>query len=409
MKTVALKIVNFIKRNPMLFALVVVVIFFDVWIRYATNTALFAPRNVTNLIAQNGHIVILATGMLLCILTGGNIDLSIGSMLCLIAAMGSVLIVRWDNNLYMGEYVLLHGNIYTSIVICLLLGIILGAIQGYWIAYVRIPAFIVTLAGMLAFRGLALVLLKGLTISPMPRDYNVLLGGFLPIMSQGAEMSLRMNTALATGAAICVVVLIVQFYSRFSKLRRNYEIEPLLWMWVRLGVLFTVTMGMFYCFGMDRGIPVVLIIAGVVVLVYYYVTSKTVMGRYLYAMGGNEKAAKLSGINTNRALFCAYTNMGFLTAIAALVCMARFNSAFPDLGRGFELDAIGASFIGGASAYGGIGTVGGTLIGTVFIGILNNGMSILGINVNWQQAVKGAVLLAAVTFDVISKKRKGAA
>ncbi|MCL2010775.1 MAG: hypothetical protein FWG71_09580 [Synergistaceae bacterium] len=408
MKIAVAKIVDFIKKNPMLFALILVTVFFDVWIRHTTNTTLFAPRNVTNLIVQNGHIIILATGMLLCILSGGNIDLSIGSMLCLVAALGSTLIVRWNNNVYLGEFILLHGNIYTSIAICLLLGIILGAIQGYWIAYVRIPAFIVTLAGMLAFRGLALVLLGGMTISPMPRDYNSLLGGLLPILPPGSDPSIRMNTALMAGAVICAVVIIVQLYSRFSKLNKNYEVETPLWMWVKLGIICAAVMGMFYCFGMDRGIPVVLIIAGVVVLAYYYFTAKTVPGRYLYAMGGNEKAAKLSGINTNGVLFFAYANMGFLTAVAALVCMARFNSAFPDLGRGYELDAIGACFIGGASAYGGIGTVGGTLIGTIFMGVLNNGMSILGINVNWQQAVKGTVLLAAVAFDVISKKRKGA-
>jgi putative multiple sugar transport system permease protein len=404
-----MKIVEFVKRNPMLFALAVVVLFFDVWIRFATNTTLFAPRNVTNLIAQNGHIIILATGMLLCILSGGNIDLSIGSMVCLVAALGGTLIVKWDNNVYLGEFILLHGNIYTSIALCLLLGIVLGAIQGYWIAYVRIPAFIVTLAGMLAFRGLANVLLKGLTISPMPRDYNIYLGGLLPVLPAGADTSVRMQTALIAGVAICAVVVILQIYSRFSKLRKSYAVEAPLWLWLRLAVICVAVMGAFYCFGMDRGIPVVLIIAGVVVLAYYYFTSKTVPGRYLYAMGGNEKAAKLSGINTNGVLFFAYTNMGFLAAVAALVCMARFNSAFPDLGRGYELDAIGACFIGGASAYGGIGTVGGTLIGTIFMGILNNGMSILGINVNWQQTVKGAVLLAAVAFDVISKKRKGAA
>ncbi|MCL2010017.1 MAG: hypothetical protein FWG71_05655 [Synergistaceae bacterium] len=426
MKT-AVKIFEFMKRNPMVFALLIVIVFFDLWIRQSTNTTLFAPRNVTNLIAQNGHIIILATGMLLCILTGGNIDLSIGSMLCLVGAVGGTIIVRWNNNIYLGEYLLLQGNIYTSIAVCLLLGTVLGALQGFWIAYMRIPAFIVTLAGMLAFRGLALVMLKGLTISPMPRDYNMYLGGFLPIIPPGTDMtatsflpsfffekilgvppSIRLETSLLAGLAICAVLVVAQVYSRFSKMRKNYEVEAPLWMWLRLGFICAAILGMFYSFGRDRGIPVVLIIAGVTVLFYYYLTSKTVPGRYLYAMGGNEKAARLSGINTNGVLFFAYTNMGFLAAVAALVCMARFNSAFPDLGRGFELDAIGSCFIGGASAYGGVGTVGGTLIGTIFIGILNNGMSILGINVNWQQAVKGGVLLAAVAFDVISKKRKGA-
>ena len=411
-----MNIVQFLKKNPMLFTLIVVILFFDVWIRFATNTALTAPRNVTNLIAQNGHIVILAIGMLLCILTGGNIDLSIGSMLCLVAALGSTLIVKWNNNVYIGEnFILLHGNIYTSIALCLLLGIILGAIQGYWIAYVRIPAFIVTLAGMLTFRGLALVLLKGQTISPMPKNYNLYLGGLLPVIPPGLPQNevaaIRMKTAVIAGAVICATVVVIKIFCRLSKLCKNYEVEvpSWTWVWVRLLIICSVIMSVFYCFGIDRGIPVVLIISGVVVLAYYYYTSQTVPGRYLYAMGGNEKAARLSGINTNGVLFFAYTNMGFLAAVAALVCMARFNSAFPDLGRGYELDAIGACFIGGASAYGGVGTVGGTLIGTIFMGVLNNGMSILGINVNWQQAVKGMVLLAAVAIDVISKKRKGTA
>jgi putative multiple sugar transport system permease protein len=165
-------------------------------------------------------------------------------------------------------------------------------------------------------------------------------------------------------------------------------------------------MFVFYSFGKDRGVPVVLILLAIVVLAYYYYTSKTVPGRYLYALGGNEKAAKLSGVNTDGVMFFAYTNMGFLAAIAALICLARFNSSFPDLGRSYELDAIGACFIGGASAYGGVGTVGGALVGTIFMGVLNNGMSILGVDQNWQEVIKGSVLLAAVIWDIFSKKRK---
>jgi putative multiple sugar transport system permease protein len=185
-------------------------------------------------------------------------------------------------------------------------------------------------------------------------------------------------------------------------------VEPAAFVAVRLAAACAAVMFAFYSFGRDRGVPVVLILLGVVVLAYYYFTSKTVPGRYLYALGGNEKAARLSGVNTDGMMFFAYTNMGFLAAVAALVCLARFNSSFPDLGRNYELDAIGSCFIGGASAYGGVGTVGGTLIGTIFMGVLNNGMSILGVDQNWQEVVKGAILLAAVIWDILSKKRKNA-
>jgi putative multiple sugar transport system permease protein len=388
-----MKIIAALKKNPMLVALVLVMLFFQVAIMTAGKGSLFAPRNITNLIAQNGYVIILATGMLLCILTGGNIDLSVGSMVCLVAAIGGTLIVKME------------VNIYAGIAVCLLVGTLLGAMQAFWIAYMRIPPFIVTLAGMLAFRGLALVILQGRTISPIPQEYARYFGSFLPA---GAPADTKLTVALITGAVLCAILVAVEVYKRFSKIRKKYDVDSLTWMASRLAVTCAVIMGAFYCFGKDRGVPVVLILLGVVVLIYYYYTSKTVPGRYLYAMGGNEKAAKLSGVNTNGVMFFAYTNMGFLSAVAALVCMARFNSAFPDLGRSYELDAIGACFIGGASAYGGVGTVGGTLVGTIFMGVLNNGMSILGIDINWQQAVKGAVLLAAVAVDVISKKRKTA-
>ena len=381
---------EFLKRNTMLIALILVMLLFQILIMSAGKGSLFAPRNITNLIAQNGYLIILATGMLICILTGGNIDLSVGSMVCLVAAVAGTLIVK------------LGVNIYLSIFLCLLTGTLLGAIQAFWIAYMRIPAFIVTLAGMLAFRGLALVLLEGRTISPFPAEYTRYFGSFL-----GTNPETKMTIALAMGAVLCLALIVLQMQGRMSRLRKKYPVESGLWLILRLIIISAVIMGAFYCFGQDRGVPVVLILLIIVVSAYYYYTSKTVPGRYLYAMGGNEKAAKLSGVNTNGVLFFAYTNMGFLSAVAALVCVARFNSSFPDLGRSYELDAIGACFVGGASAYGGVGTVIGTLIGTIFMGVLNNGMSILGIDINWQQAVKGAVLLAAVAFDVISKKRKG--
>lgn len=379
-----------LKKNTMLIALVVIMLLFQVLISAAGKGSLFAPANVTNLILQNSYVVILAVGMLLCILTGGNIDLSVGSVVALVGAIAGVMIVNHKM------------NVYLTIITCLLMGILIGAWQGFWIAYVRIPAFIVTLAGMMLWRGLALIVLDGLTISPFPDEYLRYFSSFLP--GSGAEKSLVFGVTLAVGAILCAVYVVQQLAERNKKARKNYELAPAGMLWGRLVLICAVAMALSFLLGKNKGIPVVLILLGVIVLVYSYYTQNTVPGRYLYAMGGNEKAAKLSGINTNRTLFFAYTNMGFLSAVAALVCIARFNSAAPSAGTNYELDAIGACYIGGASAYGGTGTIGGAVIGAIFMGVLNNGMSILGIDSNWQRAVKGLVLLAAVVFDVLSKK-----
>lgn len=380
-----------LKKNTMLIALVVIMLLFQVLISAAGKGSLFAPANVTNLILQNSYVVILAVGMLLCILTGGNIDLSVGSVVALVGAIAGVMIVNHKM------------NVYLTIITCLLMGILIGAWQGFWIAYVRIPAFIVTLAGMMLWRGLALIVLDGLTISPFPDEYLRYFSSFLP--GSGAEKSLVFGVTVAVGAVLCAVYVVQQLAERNKKARKNYELAPAGMLWGRLVLICAVAMALSFLLGKNKGIPVVLILLGAIVLVYSYYTQNTVPGRYLYAMGGNEKAAKLSGINTNRTLFFAYTNMGFLSAVAALVCIARFNSAAPSAGTNYELDAIGACYIGGASAYGGTGTIGGAVIGAIFMGVLNNGMSILGIDSNWQRAVKGLVLLAAVVFDVLSKKR----
>ncbi|MDR0654640.1 MAG: hypothetical protein LBG12_15230 [Synergistaceae bacterium] len=385
------KTLEIIKKNAMLLVLVLVMLIFHALIVYNNKGSLFAPRNITNLIAQNGYVIILATGMLLCILTGGNIDLSVGSQVCLIAAIGATLIVKNGVNIYIG------------ILVCLVCGVLLGAWQAFWIAYMRIPPFIVTLSGMLAYRGLARVILKGLTVSPVPAGFTRYFGSFL---GGGNDLPAKLRFSLIMGAVVVVLLIAFVVYSRIVKVRKRYQVEPVLWMFAKYAVTCAVVMFVFYSFGRDRGVPVVLILLSIVVLAYYYYTSKTVPGRYLYALGGNEKAARLSGVDTNGVMFFAYTNMGFLASIAALVCLARFNSSFPDLGRSYEMDAIGSCFIGGASAYGGVGTVGGTLVGTIFMGVLNNGMSILGVDQNWQEVIKGTVLLAAVIWDIMSKKRK---
>ncbi len=381
---------NILKKNTMLIALIAVMLLFQILITSRGIGSLFAPANISNLINQNSYVVILASGMLLCILTGGNIDLSVGSIVALVGAVAGTLIVN------------LQMNIFVSILICLLVGLLIGAWQGFWIAYVRIPPFIVTLAGMMLWRGVALLILNGLTISPFPNTYQKYFTSFLPA---NASSETIFSLTLIVGFVICLAFVVYALFDRIKKTRKGYTTESLVSMIVRMVLICTSVLFIFFLLGKHKGIPVVLILLAAIVLFYSYYTSKTVPGRHLYALGGNEKATKLSGINTNRVLFSAYANMGFLSAVAALVCVARFNSATPSAGDSYELDAIGACFIGGASAYGGTGTISGAVIGAVFMGVLNNGMSILGIDSNWQKAVKGTVLLAAVVFDVLSKKR----
>jgi ABC-type xylose transport system, permease component len=374
---------------------------FQIFIVATDNGSLFAPSNITNIINQNAYVVILATGMLLCILTGGNIDLSVGSIVAFVGAIAGTLIVNF------------HWNIYVSIAMCLFIGILIGAWHGMWIAFVHIPPFIVTLAGMLLWRGAALIVLNGLTISPMPDNYLALFTSYLPTVSENmldAEpdkaMALTFWVTMIFAAVCCVVLIIAEILQRGAKRRKGYETTALGLFIARLILFCAVIMVVASFLGQDKGIPVILIIVAVIVAVYAYYTQNTVPGRYLYALGGNAKAAQLSGVNTDRVMFFAYTNMGFLSAVAALACVARFNSAAPTAGTSYEMDAIGSCFIGGASAYGGTGTVGGAVIGAIFMGVLNNGMSILGVDSNWQKTVKGLVLLLAVLFDVLSKKRK---
>ncbi|UPA32448.1 sugar ABC transporter permease [Terrisporobacter glycolicus] len=380
------KLKVFMKKNTMLIALVIVTLFFQV----KTGGTLLAPRNVTNLISQNGYVVILAVGMLMCILTGGNIDLSVGSIVALVGALAGTLIVTKGM------------NVYLAIAICLAVGILIGIWQGFWIAYVRIPAFIVTLSGMLLWRGVALMILGGLTISPFPEQYLNLFNSYIPDPFGGQINMMCMIVAIV----VCVVLVCTELISRKNRVKKGYSTGSMAQLLIKLVVICALIVFAGYKLANHKGIPTILILLAAVVLIYSYYTSRTVNGRYLYAVGGNEKAAKLSGIDTNKVLFKSYVNMAFLSAVAALMCVARFNSSAPTAGMNYELDAIGACFIGGASAYGGTGTVGGAVIGAIFMGVLNNGMSIMGIDANMQKAVKGLVLLAAVAFDVISKKRK---
>lgn len=382
-----------LKENTMLLVLVAVMFLFEVLIRATDNGSLFVPANVNNIILQNSYVLILAAGMLLCILTGGNIDLSVGSVICLVGAIAATLIVN------------LHCNIYLAIILSLVIGTAIGAWHGAFIAYLHIPPFITTLSGMLLWRGVALIVLDGMTISPFPQKYLNLFSSYIPevfmpelskqaLTDAAAKAHLQaisLNVTMIVAILICALFIVMQFVSRKTKERKGYSVPSRTSFISSLVVITAVVLIVSWLLGHHHGIPTVLILLAVVIACYSYYTQHTVPGRYLYAIGGNVKAAKLSGVNTDNVMMFAYTNMGFLSAVAALVCIARFNSAAPTAGQSYEMDAIGSCFIGGASAYGGTGTVSGAVIGAIFMGVLNNGMSILGVDSNWQQAVKGFV------------------
>ncbi len=398
---------SFFKGNTMIVILVGVMLLFEVLIRIAGHGSLFAPANITNIIRQNAYVAILATGMLLCILTGGNIDLSVGSVVALVGALAGVFIVN------------VGMPVWLAICLCLLIGTLIGAFHGFFIAYIHIPPFITTLAGMLLWRGVATIVLDGRPIAPFPDNYLKLFESFLPnpsdatmekfgdfeLFDEWVDRYTFMVTMII--ALVCVLAyIILEIVSRRKKIKNNYTVSSKGSFIAKLVILSIVIVILGQFLARDRGLPVVLILLGVIVAAYSYFTQNTVPGRYLYAIGGNAKAAKLSGVNTDNVMFFAYTNMGFISAVAALVTIARLNSAQPTAGQNYEMDCIASCFIGGASAYGGTGTVSGAVVGAIFMGVLNNGMSILGVDMNWQRAVKGLVLLGAVIFDIVSKKKK---
>ncbi len=381
------RVKSFLLKNTMIIALVLVYIFFTV----ESGGKMVLPQNVNNLIMQNSYVVILAVGMLLCILTGGNIDLSVGSVVCFVGAIAGVLMAQ------------LHWNMYLVMGVCLLVGLAIGVWQGFWIAYVRIPPFITTLAGMLLFRGLAQAILGGLTISGFPAEFLSMFNDYVNI--PGLDDGTVKMSAIIFGAVACVVYVLFAVFGNIKKIKKGYKTEKPLNFYGRLAIICIVIMAVMISLANYRGVPYILLWLSVIVLIYSYITSKTTFGRHFYALGGNEKATKLSGIDTNKIYFAAYANMGFLSAFAAMVVAARFTSANPQAGTSYEMDAIGSCFIGGASAYGGVGKVGGAIIGAILMGVLNLGMNIIGVDSNYQKVVKGIVLLIAVIFDVVSNRK----
>ena len=379
-----------LRKNTMMFVLVLVFLFFTIM----TKGQMFTALNFNALITQNAYVYILATGMLMCMLTGGNIDLSCGSFVCFIGAVGGICMVTKE----MGTGV--------SILIMLLVGIVYGAVLGFVIAYMNIPPWIATLAGYLAFRGWGTALLSANSstgsIAPFPQTYLKLFSGKVfetPINQMNIP-------CLVVGVAVSVLVVVINIMNRTSRIKKGYEVSSVAAMIARTVISVAVIMLFAYKLAMAGGIPTALIWVVVIVLIYEFITSKTTIGRYFYTIGGNAEATRLSGINTKKIMFLAYLNMAILTVISAFTVIARFQAANSTAGTNYEMDAISACVVGGVSAYGGSGSVFGMVVGATLIGVINLGMSLMGIDANWQKVIKGVVLLAAVVFEILNHKDK---
>jgi putative multiple sugar transport system permease protein len=389
----------------LLLALVLIMLFFQ----YFTNGVLFKPVNLTNIILQNSYIIVMALGMLL-VIVAGHIDLSVGSVSGFVGALAAMLMVGWD---FPPELAFL-ANPFVAGAICLLAGALIGAAQGYLIAYYRIPAFIVTLAGMLIFKGLSLAILAGKSVGPFPAEFQLLSAGFIPDVIGPTTMPWLaengQNVVLHTSTMVIAIVAVVGmvFFSirtRSRRKSRGYDVEPFSLFVIKNVVIAALVMFFAYMLASYRGLPNVLVVMAVLIAFFVFLTKRLTFGRRIYALGGNLKAAALSGVKTERTTFYIFAIMGALAALAGMIYAARLNSATPKAGQGLELDVIAAVFIGGASALGGVGQVAGAVIGAFIMGVMNNGMSIMGVNIDWQQMIKGVVLLAAVFFDLYTKNR----
>ncbi|WP_411676845.1 ABC transporter permease subunit [Caproicibacter sp.] len=380
---------SIIKKYTMTIALVVVFIFFTV----LTNGRLVYAQNISNLLLQNAYVLVMACGMLLCILTGGNVDLSIGATLCLVGAVAAQLMDQGS----MGAL--------PTILIAMLIAAVIGVWQGFWIGYIHIPPFIATLAGMFLFRGLGRVVLASKTVNIQNEAFLNTFISYIDV--PGMDTKSFHISALIVGVAIAVLLTVLMFSSRAKKIKKNYAVDSLVATLIKIIMIDALIIA--YCWKLAnyKGIPVMLLWILLVVLIFAFITMKTAFGRYFYAVGGNEKAAKLSGIDPRRVYFWAYFLMSVLAGFSGLLVAARIGSVDGNMGNSYEMDAIAACFIGGASAYGGSGTVSGIMIGAILLGVMNQGMSIYGLPDEWQYVVKGAVLLAAVIFDVVSNHKVG--
>ena len=384
----------FFQKYTMIIALVAVIIFFAI----ATGGNSLLPASINNLISQNGYVFVLAAGMLLCILTGGNIDLSVGSVVCFAAAVGCVMM---DN----------HVNMWIAVLAMLAIGLAIGTFQGFWIAKIHVPAFIATLSGMYAFRGLSNVVLQGYRVDISDKTFLLLFGtgrtSYVPDFIRqmtGGDGSLNL-TCLVVGIAATLIYILMTVRKIMVQRKLNIH-QSILGQGISTGCISVVILLLTWQLSNYRGIPTVLIWIGLVLGIYQYITTKTAMGRHLYAVGGNEKATALSGVKTRNVYWFAYASIGLMAGLAGILTAARAKGIDPTYGEGYEMDAIASCFIGGASAYGGVGKVSGMIIGAVLMGVINQGMNMVGVDSNYQKVVKGLVLLAAVIFDVLSKRQK---
>jgi putative multiple sugar transport system permease protein len=373
------------REYGLMIALVVIMVFFQ----FMTNGTLFKPLNLTNLVLQNSYVIIMALGMLL-VIVAGYIDLSVGSVAGFIGALAAVMMVRFGIDFRI------------AMILCLIVGGAIGAGQGYWIAYHKIPSFIVTLAGMLVFRELTLALLGGNSIGPFAVPFQQLSSGFIPDLP--GQTGFRI-TSMAIGGLVAIIMFYNSLRRRLNREKHGFRGGSFALFVLENAFISGLVLYLSYQLASYKGLPNVLIIMGILIALFAFITTRTTVGRRIYALGGNEKAAKLSGIKTERLAFGTFVTMGALAALAGLVFTARLNTATPKAGVGFELDVIAAVFIGGASASGGVGKVMGAVIGAFIMGVMNNGMSIMGVGIDWQQVVKGLVLLAAVIFDVYNKNK----
>ncbi|MFV0490491.1 MAG: multiple monosaccharide ABC transporter permease [Pseudorhodobacter sp.] len=378
-----------LRENGMLVALLAIVFFFTIVVRVTIDVDFLSAQNITNLFLQNSYVIIMALGMLL-VIVAGHIDLSVGSVAAFTGAVAAVLTVS------------LGWPVLAVIPAVLAVGAAIGAAQGYWVAYWRIPSFIVTLAGMLVFRGLTLWLLGGQNIGPFPRSFQSLSTGFIPDMFGVGRPNV---TALVVVAAAALILVFLSWRSRQRDAEFGIEQEPMGLFLARNALVAAALIFVGWKLASFRGLPNVLVVLAVLTVLYAFFTENTATGRRIYALGGNERAAKLSGIRTERLVFLCFTNMGALAALAGMIVTARLNSATPKAGSGFELDVIAAVFVGGASMTGGSGKIVGVVVGALIMGVMNNGMSILGVGIDYQQVIKGLVLLVAVIFDVYNKNK----
>ena len=397
-KSIASSLLGNLRDYGLLLTLIALMIFFQ----FMTNGILFKPVNMTNIILQQSYIIVMALGMLL-VIVAGHIDLSVGSVSGFIGALAAMLMVGWR---FPPELAFL-ANPLVAFAICIAVGALVGGIQGFIIAYLGIPSFIVTLAGMLIFKGMSLAVLTGRSIGPFPPEFQLLAAGFIPDVFGPINLGFGPlhTTTLVIGVAIVLGMLFLNLRSRASRERHGYSTEPFALFAIKTLVVAALVLFFVYMLASYRGLPNVLIVMGVLTALFVFITKNLTFGRRIYAMGGNYKAAKLSGINTERLSFHVFAIMGALAALAGMIYAARLNSATPKAGQGLELDVIAAVFIGGASMAGGAGQVAGAVVGAFIMGVMNNGMSIMGVNIDWQQMIKGVVLLGAVIFDVYNKNK----